>query len=371
MDDRDRLLSRLRRAGCRDEDIDRAAANGRVPTLAVEVALGGPATHTLTEVARAAKLDTGFVRDLMQAMGRPAPKPRARAFSDDDLEVARVFRAFTDAGLPHTELLEVARVLSLGMSRSANAVRRAAGNALLNAGDSEFAVGLRYAEAVDRLAPLIPSLLASEFRAHLRHDLREQTITDTEREAGKLTDTREVAVAFADLVDYTRLGESLDPEDVGHMAGRLAEICTQETVSPVTLVKTIGDATMFVSPETEPLIQTSKRSSRESSARTTASPASASASLTDQQQTGPAIGSEAPSTSPAGQPTQPDQAASSPPNKSKTSFRNSTGNAHDAHEASKASATGSGSTRSPQQPFTALGRKRAIGPNQDKFAPRS
>jgi adenylate cyclase len=227
-----------------------------VPTLAVEVALGGPATHTLTEVARAAKLDTGFVRDLMQAMGRPAPKPRARAFSDDDLEVARVFRAFTDAGLPHTELLEVARVLSLGMSRSANAVRRAAGNALLNAGDSEFAVGLRYAEAVDRLAPLIPSLLASEFRAHLRHDLREQTITDTEREAGKLTDTREVAVAFADLVDYTRLGESLDPEDVGHMAGRLAEICTQETVSPVTLVKTIGDATMFVSPETEPLIQT-------------------------------------------------------------------------------------------------------------------
>jgi adenylate cyclase len=256
MEDRDQLLSRLTDAGCSEEDLDHAAADGRVPALAVEGALGGSEVHTLTAVARAAKLEPRFVRDLMQAMGRPNPKPRARVFSDDDVEVARVVRAFIDAGLPRQDLLEVARVLSLGMSHIANAVRGAVGNALLIAGDSQFAVGLRYAEAVDRLAPLIPSLLASEFRAHLRNGLRDQTITDGEREAGKLSDTSDVAVAFADLVDYTRLGESLVPEDVGRIAGRLVEICTQETVAPVALVKTIGDAAMFVSPKTEPLIET-------------------------------------------------------------------------------------------------------------------
>src|SRR5947209_20034189 len=201
MDDRERLLRRLNRAGCSHGDLEQAVAEGRVPTLAVEVAPGGPAVHTLTAVARAAKLDIGFVRDLMRAMGRPSPPPRARVFSEDDLEVAKVVRAFVDAGLPREDVLEVARVLSLGMSHSADAIRRAVGNALLNAGDSEFAVALRYAEAVDRLAPLIPSLLAAELRAHLRHGLRDQTITDSERQAGKLTDTRDVAVAFADLVD--------------------------------------------------------------------------------------------------------------------------------------------------------------------------
>lgn len=255
-DDRERLLSRLKEAGCSSEQIERATSAGRVPTLAVEIALGGPARHTLSAVARASKLDTQFVRELMQAMGRARPAPRARAFSDDDLEVARVVRAFIDAGLSRAELLEVARVLSLGMSRTADAVRRAAGNALLNAGDSEFTVGLRYTEAVDRLGPLIPSLLAAEFRAHLRHGLRDQTITEAERQAGQLDGTQEVAVAFADLVDYTRLGESLPPEDIGRIAGRLVQICTQEIVAPVTLVKMIGDAAMFVSPETQPLVET-------------------------------------------------------------------------------------------------------------------
>jgi adenylate cyclase len=256
MDDRERLLSRLEGAGCPNEELEQAERAGRLPTLAVERALGSPGAHTVTDIARAAKLDTAFVRELMQARGRPSPAPRQRGFSDDDIEVARLIRAFIDAGLPRSELLEVARVLSLGMSHTADAVRRAVGSALLSPGDSQFTVGLRYAEAVDQLGPLIAPLLASEFRAHLRHGLRTETITEAERNAGKLDGTREVAVAFADLVDYTRLGESLPPEDVGGIAGRLVQICTQATVGPVVLVKTIGDAAMFVSPEADPLIDT-------------------------------------------------------------------------------------------------------------------
>ena len=39
--DRERLLARLRAAGVDDEEIERAAAEERLPTLAVELALGG------------------------------------------------------------------------------------------------------------------------------------------------------------------------------------------------------------------------------------------------------------------------------------------------------------------------------------------
>ena len=256
MDDRDRLLKRLRDAGCSDAMLERAEAEGRLPTLAVEQALGGASLHTLSSVARSSKLESAFLRELMRAGGRPSPAPRERVLTDNDVEVARLIRGFLDAGLPREELVEVARVLSLGMSHTADAVRRMVGNALLRPGDSEYTVGLRYADAVDRLAPLVPPLLAAEFRARLLDGIRGQLITEAEREAGELNDTREIAVAFADLVNYTRLGERLAPEDMGQIAGRLVEISARTAARPVALVKTIGDAAMFVSPEVEPLIET-------------------------------------------------------------------------------------------------------------------
>ena len=55
MDDRGRLLRRLQEAGCSAEELEQAERAGRLPTLAVEVALGRPAVHTLTAVSRAAK----------------------------------------------------------------------------------------------------------------------------------------------------------------------------------------------------------------------------------------------------------------------------------------------------------------------------
>jgi adenylate cyclase regulatory protein len=147
MDDRERLLCRLQEAGCSSQELEQAERDERLPTLAVERALGSSGAHTLTAVARAAKLDTQFVRALVQAMGRPSSAPRQRAFSDEDIEVARLVRSFIDAGLPRAELLEVARVLSLGMSHTADAVRRAVGDSLLSPGDSQFTIGLRYPEA--------------------------------------------------------------------------------------------------------------------------------------------------------------------------------------------------------------------------------
>lgn len=256
MDDRERLLKRLRHAGYSDEELEAASEEGRLVTLAVETALGGGLSHTLTAVARESGLDTKFVRALMQAMGRPAPPPRQPGYSDDDVEIARFVRGFLDAGLPREGVLAAAPVLTLGMVRTAEAFRMLVGNALLRPGDSEFTVGLRYAEAVDQLSPLVPPLLTSEFRVHLRDGIRGHLITEAEREAGELDGTRPVGVAFADLVGYTNLGEHLDPQDVGRIATRLVEISARAATKPVSLVKTIGDGAMFVSTEVPPLIDT-------------------------------------------------------------------------------------------------------------------
>ncbi len=73
---------------------------------------------------------------------------------------------------------------------------------------------------------------------------------------GTLAGTSEVAVCFADLVGFTRLGEQLAPEDLGAVATRFSALAADLTREPVSLIKMIGDAAMFVSPEPEPLLET-------------------------------------------------------------------------------------------------------------------
>jgi adenylate cyclase len=257
--DREELVERLRKGGCADADIDAAEAAGRLASFAVDRALGGEERYTLTDLAGEAGQSTAFIREFMQAIGRPNARRGERAYTDDDLEALRLIRRFVDAGLPRRDVLEVGRVLSQCMSQGAEAVRRLAGDALLKAGDTEYTVGLRYAMAADELAPLMPRLLDYHFRAHLRDGIRRQMITEAERQAGKLDGTSEVAVAFADLVDYTRLGEQLPPEDVGRIAARFAQLAVKTVERPVRLIKTIGDAALFVSDDVPQLLDTLTR----------------------------------------------------------------------------------------------------------------
>jgi adenylate cyclase len=256
VDERARLEARLRQAGLREEDIQREAAAGRLPTLAVELSLGGRPEHTLTELSRASGLPTDFLRELLRAAGRPNPRRGKRAFSDEDVDMARLVKIILDAGISRAEVLEIARVLGQGTAQMAESVRRIAGDALLEPGDSEAAVGLRYAEAADQLAPAIPGLLAYGFRSQLRDRISAHLVTEAERQEGRLHATRDVAVAFADLVDYTKLGERLPPEDMGRLAGRLARLATRALRDDVQLVKMIGDAAMFVGPQADAMVST-------------------------------------------------------------------------------------------------------------------
>lgn len=255
-DDRELLLNRLRIAGVPDREIEQARKEGRLPTLAVDLALGGAARHTLTSVSRQAGIDRAFLRRVLQAAGRPLPAPRERVFTDEDIELARLVRQLLDGGLPKDGVLEIARVVGPAMQQSAEAVRRVVGDALLHPGDSDEAVAVRYVAAADTLAPLAGPLLTAVFKAHLRDGIRNALITEAERQAGRLAGSVDVAVAFADMVNYTKLGERLAPEDLGQIARRFNELALDALCRPTQLVKTIGDAAMFVSSDVPALVRT-------------------------------------------------------------------------------------------------------------------
>jgi adenylate cyclase len=90
---------------------------------------------------------------------------------------------------------------------------------------------------------------------HLRHEMETEAVNASERAAGTpLAGARQVTVAFADLVGFTRLGEELPAEELGQLANRLAEVARDVAAPPVRFVKTIGDAVMFVCADPAPLL---------------------------------------------------------------------------------------------------------------------
>jgi hypothetical protein len=50
--------------------------------------------------------------------------------------------------------------------------------------------------------------------------VRHQAVSQAMLEAGEVPGTQEVAVSFADIVAFTRLGEAIGPEAVATIAGR-------------------------------------------------------------------------------------------------------------------------------------------------------
>jgi adenylate cyclase len=77
----------------------------------------------------------------------------------------------------------------------------------------------------------------------------------SEREAGHLAGAEEIAVCFADLVGFTRLGGEVEVEELGSVARGLARLAADAAEPPVRLIKTIGDAAMFVSPDPGALVE--------------------------------------------------------------------------------------------------------------------
>ena len=91
--------------------------------------------------------------------------------------------------------------------------------------------------------------------AHLRHAVRTELLQVTEQATGELPGARDVAVCFADLVGFTRMGEEVPPDELGAVAERLERLAADVVELPVRMVKTIGDAVMLVSSEVDPLIE--------------------------------------------------------------------------------------------------------------------
>jgi adenylate cyclase len=250
--DRLQLLEQLAADGVPLEELRDAVAAGRLTLLPVERGIAGDgARYTPREAAEISEAELDLLQRASAALGLPYPDPDERSLNDNDLEAARRVKAFLDAGLPEEGILQVARTIGMATARIADANRELIRRTLMQPGDTERDLALRFAAAAEHMLPIFEPTLLYAARAHLLEQIRRDVIGTADLAAGEMGATTEVSVCFADLVGFTKLGEEIAPEELGHVAGRLEELATAVAESPVRLVKTIGDAAMLVSPEGE------------------------------------------------------------------------------------------------------------------------
>jgi adenylate cyclase len=246
------LLERLAADGVSLKELKDAVAEDRLVLLPVERALGGQLTAE--EVARRAGISVEQLMTIWRALGFPAIDPDEPAWNEDDVPAAQSIRRFLDAGVPEDAVIEITRVLGEGMSRLSPTITGAFADTYLEPGDNERDVALRYAAMAEQLLPSMAPVLNAALRAYVRESARRGIISHAELERGQLASEEHAVVCFADLVGFTSLGGEVGVEELGTVARQLAELASEVARPPVRLVKTIGDAAMFVSPDAGALV---------------------------------------------------------------------------------------------------------------------
>jgi adenylate cyclase len=253
------LLRELLDDGCAVDELREAAAEDRLALLQVDRVLAGERTYTYAELAERSGIDIEVLRSSRAAFGLPRVPDDERRWDDGDVEVAAGLRDVLDSGVPLERVLELNRVIGRAMLQVAAASRAMIADALLRPGATEQDVSAGLAAAARGLVPRMEPTLAYVFESHLRELVRSDVIGSADIAAGRTPGAREMAVAFADLVGFTRMGEEVPVEELGAVVERLEHAAAGLVEKPVTLVKTIGDAVMLVSPAADPLLDVALR----------------------------------------------------------------------------------------------------------------
>jgi adenylate cyclase len=241
------LLDELHEGGRSLEELREAVQEGRLVLLPLEQVLSGEGPLlTREEVATKAEVDVEFLRKNWRALGMTEPEESEKAFTERDVDAAKIVKTLTDVGIPEDELLQVSRVIGMTMSQLAAANRGLGLRVFAEDGESELEVGKRFAAIAEGVGPLLGSVLEYALQLHMREQIRHDAFASTEI-SSEAERGLEVAVCFADLVGFTKLGERLDPAEIGDLTQQLSEMAGDVAGGPVRLVKLIGDAVMLTS----------------------------------------------------------------------------------------------------------------------------
>lgn len=233
-------------------DVEQIRSEVAPMLLPARRALGDDGSHVSARaISEARGIDMELLQRIMRALGLPrVDDPDAVVHLRADAEAAARRQQLIEIGLDADRVVLMVRRLAEGISRAVPAMRYSAMSAVLRPGISELQVAKAHEALVRQIVPLLGPMISEIMFVQLRHAVEGEELSASERAAGTaLPGARLLAVAFADMVGFTPLGEAMPPEDLARLVERLADLARGIVHPPVRLVKTIGDAVMLICPD--------------------------------------------------------------------------------------------------------------------------
>jgi adenylate cyclase len=231
----------LRATGIDDEEIERAAADGRLHLLVLDhLLLPSQPRYTQAEVAEQAGLTLEDAKRFWRALGFPDVAPDEVAFTEHDLNALTTVTGLIHLGLTDVDVaVQLARVIGQSMARIADSNPRPA---LTPEDSARFAelFALTGGATLDGQSRLLDYVWRRQLQASLRrHALHSEIGGETS-----------MAVGFADLVGFTALSQQLSEAALADVVSRFEELA-YDTVAAGNgrVVKMIGDEVMYVTPD--------------------------------------------------------------------------------------------------------------------------
>ena len=251
-----RVVARMRERGHSLEELRKAGREGRLSFSLAEDLFprSGGERITVAEVARETGLEPDLVERILVILGTPLE--RERVLDPSDVEALRHCARVLAAGFPLVAFLQLVRVYVQSMRRIADAEVRLfhlyVHEPMIRDGVPELEMAEEMGDLAAEVLPLAAPLTEYLHNRYLRFFLEQDVVGHMESELGTHASHLgqvPVALCFIDLTGFTRYTEEEGDLEALDVVENF--VSTVESTMPpdATIVKTIGDEVMVVSPD--------------------------------------------------------------------------------------------------------------------------
>ena len=259
-----RVVARMRERGYSLEDLREAGREGRLAFGFAEELFSedGEGGMSLTAVARETGLEPELIERILVILG--TPKGRQRNLGPEDVAALRHCARVLAAGFPLVAFLQLVRVYVQSMRRIADAEVRLfhlyVHEPLIRDAVPELEMAAEMGELAADILPLAAPLTEYLHNRYLRFFLEQDVVghmesgldaNTAEIELGQVTMT----LCFIDLTGFTRYTEEEGDMEALDVIENFVETVEATLPREATIVKTIGDEVMVVSPDAASLTE--------------------------------------------------------------------------------------------------------------------
>jgi|SRR6187402_1280434 len=257
-----RVVSRMRERGYSLEDLKEAGREGRLAFgFTEELFSGADEAVTIEQAAEETGLEPELVERILVILGTPKGQ---RELSPEDLAAMRHCARVLAAGFPLVAFLQLVRVYAQSMRRIADAEVRLfhlyVHEPLIRDAVPELEMAEEMGELAGDILPLAAPLTDYLHQRYLRFFVEQDVVGHMESDSAMDTAEIElghvhVTLCFIDLTGFTRYTE--EEGDIEALDVVESFVANVEATLPreATIVKTIGDEVMVVSPDAASLTE--------------------------------------------------------------------------------------------------------------------